>query len=110
MTNSEFEYVRKFEQWDALPPSNWIVVRVDGRGFSKLCKKYEFEKPNEKRGIDLMNASATEVVKALVDVVLAYGQSDDYSFVFSPPPPPPHDSSGNVHGGVLHAMASFLSG
>jgi tRNA(His) guanylyltransferase len=82
MANSEYEYVRKFEQWDALPPSNWIVVRIDGRGFSKLCKKYEFEKPNDKRGIGLMNASATEVVKALVDVVLAYGQSDEYSFVF----------------------------
>ena len=82
MANSEYEYVRNFEQWDALPPSNWIVVRVDGRGFSKLCKKYEFEKPNDKRALDLMNAAATEVVRSLVNVVLAYGQSDEYSFVF----------------------------
>ena len=29
-----------------------------------------------------MNAAATEVVRGLVDVVLAYGQSDEYSFVF----------------------------
>lgn len=81
MANSEYEYVRKFEQWDALPPSNWIVVRVDGRGFSKLCKKYDFIKPNDKRALDLMNAAATEVVRSMVDVVLAYGQSDEYSFV-----------------------------
>jgi hypothetical protein len=32
---NRFEYVRKFEDWDALAPSNWIVVRIDGRGFSK---------------------------------------------------------------------------
>ena len=82
MANSEYEYVRKFEQWDALPPSNWIVVRIDGRGFSKLCKKYDFEKPNDKRALDLMNAAATEVVRSLVEVVLAYGQSDEYSFIF----------------------------
>ena len=82
MANSEYKYVRNFEQWDALPPSNWIVVRIDGRGFSKLCKKYDFGKPNDKGALDLMNAAATEVVRSLVDVVLAYGQSDEYSFVF----------------------------
>ncbi|KAK3723136.1 tRNA-His guanylyltransferase [Vermiconidia calcicola] len=81
MANSDYGYVRSFEQWDALPPSNWIVVRIDGRGFSKHCKKYDFEKPNDKRALDLMNAAATEVVRSLVDIVLAYGQSDEYSFV-----------------------------
>ena len=81
MANSEYEYVRKFEQWDALPPSNWIVVRIDGRGFSKLCKKYEFEKPNDKRALDLMNTTAVEVMRSMVDVIFAYGQSDEYSFV-----------------------------
>ncbi|KAK4542839.1 hypothetical protein LTR36_006215 [Oleoguttula mirabilis] len=82
MANSEFGYVRNFEQPDALPPSNWIVVRIDGRGFTKLCKKYEFEKPNDRRALDLMNAAAVEVVRSFVDVVLAYGQSDEYSFIF----------------------------
>jgi tRNA(His) guanylyltransferase len=82
MAHSEFEYTRNFELWDAIPPLNWIVVRIDGRGFSKLCKKYDFEKPNDKRALDLMNAAATEVVRAFVDIMLAYGQSDEYSFVF----------------------------
>ncbi|KAF2170225.1 hypothetical protein M409DRAFT_64557 [Zasmidium cellare ATCC 36951] len=82
MANSEFQYVRSFETWDALPPSNWIVVRIDGRGFSKLCKKYDFAKPNDRRALDLMNAAAVEVVRSFVDIVLAYGQSDEYSFIF----------------------------
>jgi tRNA(His) guanylyltransferase len=82
MANSEYEYVRSFEQWDPLPPSNWIVIRVDGRGFTKLCKKYDFEKPNDRRALDLMNAAAREVMRSFVDIILAYGQSDEYSFVF----------------------------
>lgn len=81
MANSEFGYVRNFEPWDALPPSNWIVVRIDGRGFSKLTKKYDFTKPNDLAALDLLNAAALEVVKSMVDVVIAYGQSDEYSFV-----------------------------
>ncbi|EME46476.1 hypothetical protein DOTSEDRAFT_51953 [Dothistroma septosporum NZE10] len=82
MANTEFGYVRNFEVHDSIAPSNWIVVRIDGRGFSKLCKKYHFTKPNDKRALDLMNAAAAEVVKSFVDIVVAYGQSDEYSFVF----------------------------
>ncbi|KJX99122.1 tRNA(His) guanylyltransferase like protein [Zymoseptoria brevis] len=82
MANTEFGYVRAFEQPDALPLSNWLVIRIDGRGFSKVCKKYAFTKPNDLRALHLMNAAATQVVKSFVDIVLAYGQSDEYSFVF----------------------------
>lgn len=81
MANSAYQYVRDFEQPDALPLSNWIVVRIDGRGFSKLTKKYDFTKPNDTRALDLMNAAAVETTKSLVDIVIAYGQSDEYSFV-----------------------------
>lgn len=82
MANSEWGYVRDFEIQDALPPSNWIVVRIDGRGFSKMTKKYSFIKPNDRRALDLMNAAAVEVVRSFVDIVIAYGQSDEYSFIF----------------------------
>ncbi|KAK4626417.1 tRNA(His) guanylyltransferase [Fulvia fulva] len=82
MANTEFGYVRNFELADNIAPSNWIVVRIDGRGFSKLCKNYHFTKPNDRRALELMNAAAVEVVKSFVDIVLAYGQSDEYSFVF----------------------------
>ncbi|KAF2150638.1 tRNAHis guanylyltransferase [Myriangium duriaei CBS 260.36] len=84
MANSEYEYVRKHETWDALAPENWIVVRIDGRGFSKFTAKHNFTKPNDKRAIDLMNSAATEVLRQLVDITLAYGQSDEYSFIFPP--------------------------
>lgn len=77
-----YEYVRAFEQPDNLLPNTWIVVRIDGRGFHKFSAKYDFEKPNDKRALDLMNAAAVEVMKELPDLVIAYGISDEYSFVF----------------------------
>ncbi|GAB7364666.1 hypothetical protein MBLNU230_g5468t1 [Neophaeotheca triangularis] len=83
MANSSFQYVRNFELPDPLPPSNWIVIRIDGRGFSKFTTKHAFTKPNDIRALNLMNASAVEVVKAFQDIVIAYGQSDEYSFVLS---------------------------
>ncbi|KAK2048262.1 tRNAHis guanylyltransferase [Colletotrichum somersetense] len=82
MANSKFEYVKSFEQPDFLLPNTWIVVRIDGRGFTKLCAKYSFEKPNDKRALDLMNAAARVVVTELPDITIAYGVSDEYSFVF----------------------------
>ncbi|KAH0444212.1 hypothetical protein CcaCcLH18_00437 [Colletotrichum camelliae] len=82
MANSKFEYVKAFEQADTLLPNTWIVVRIDGRGFTKLCAKYQFEKPNDKRALDLMNAAARVVVTELPDITIAYGVSDEYSFVF----------------------------
>ncbi|KAI8274755.1 tRNA(His) guanylyltransferase [Colletotrichum sp. SAR11_57] len=82
MANSKFEYVKAFEQADTLLPNTWIVVRIDGRGFTKLCVKYQFEKPNDKRALDLMNAAARVVGTELPDITIAYGVSDEYSFVF----------------------------
>ncbi|KAG6082964.1 Glucose-responsive transcription factor [Claviceps sp. LM220 group G6] len=82
MANSKFEYVRNFEQTDSLLPNTWIVVRIDGRAFTKMCAKYGFEKPNDRRALDLMNAAAKAVVIDLPETVIAYGVSDEYSFVF----------------------------
>ncbi|KAG6116440.1 Glucose-responsive transcription factor [Claviceps humidiphila] len=82
MANSKFEYVRNFEQTDSLLPNTWIVVRIDGRAFTKMCAKYGFEKPNDRRALDLMNAAAKAVVIDLPESVIAYGVSDEYSFVF----------------------------
>ncbi|KAJ0420484.1 Thg1 C terminal domain-containing protein [Aspergillus carlsbadensis] len=84
MANSRYEYVKAFEQPDILLPNTWIVVRIDGRGFHKLSARYEFKKPNDIRALDLMNAAAVEVLKDLPDLVIAYGVSDEYSFVFHP--------------------------
>ncbi|KAJ5515118.1 hypothetical protein N7463_004670 [Penicillium fimorum] len=84
MANSRFEYVKSFEQPDVLLPNTWIVVRIDGRGFHKLSDHYAFKKPNDRRALDLMNAAAVEVMKELPDLCIAYGVSDEFSFVFHP--------------------------
>ncbi|KAK0731401.1 Thg1 C terminal domain-containing protein [Lasiosphaeris hirsuta] len=81
MANSKFEYVKQFEQPDQLLPNTWIVVRIDGRGFTKFSAKYSWEKPNDKRALDLMNAAARAVVTDLPDITIAYGVSDEFSFV-----------------------------
>ncbi|KAJ4982977.1 tRNA guanylyltransferase [Stagonosporopsis vannaccii] len=82
LTNVRYEYVRAFEQPDILLSNTWIVVRIDGRGFSKLTTKYKFVKPNDRDALDLMNEAAEAVMRELPDLVLAYGNSDEYSFVF----------------------------
>lgn len=38
MANSKFEYVKRFETDDRLLPDCWIVVRLDGKGFTKCAK------------------------------------------------------------------------
>ncbi|KAL8419892.1 hypothetical protein RB594_002884 [Gaeumannomyces avenae] len=84
MANSKFEYVRLFEQPDSLLPNTWVVVRLDGRGFTKFATKYGFKKPNDKRALDLMNAAAKSVITELPEITIAYGVSDEFrdSFVF----------------------------
>lgn len=47
-----------------------------------MCAKYSFEKPNDRRALDLMNAAAKVVVTELPEITIAYGVSDEYSFVF----------------------------
>ncbi|KAF1811347.1 tRNAHis guanylyltransferase [Eremomyces bilateralis CBS 781.70] len=82
MANSKYEYVKTFEQPDNLLSRTWIVIRIDGRGFTKLCSRYGFEKPNDRRAIDLMNSAAQCVMKDIPDLLLAYGVSDEFSFLF----------------------------
>ncbi|RMD45065.1 hypothetical protein DV735_g199, partial [Chaetothyriales sp. CBS 134920] len=82
MANSKFEYVRTFEREETLLPQTWIVIRIDGRGFHKLSKHYTFTKPNDARALGLMNAAAKHVLHSIPDILVAYGVSDEFSFVF----------------------------
>ncbi|PGH06204.1 hypothetical protein AJ79_06592 [Helicocarpus griseus UAMH5409] len=79
MANSKYEYVRAFEHDDNLLPNTWIVVRIDGRGFHRFSDRYKFQKPNDERALNLMNAAACAVVRDLPDLIIAYGVSDEYS-------------------------------
>jgi tRNA(His) guanylyltransferase len=81
MAGSKYEYVRSFEADDALLRDTWIVVRIDGRGFSRFTTEHGFAKPNDARGAALMNQAAAVVLREWGDAVLAFAQSDECSFV-----------------------------
>ncbi|CAL1545202.1 unnamed protein product [Lymnaea stagnalis] len=82
MAKSKFEYVRQFEVDNPCLPNCWLVVRIDGKAFHKFSEKHNYIKPNDERGLGLMTCAAQRVVNEFNEIVLAYGQSDEYSFVF----------------------------
>ncbi|KAL7064621.1 hypothetical protein AAHC03_05729 [Spirometra sp. Aus1] len=82
MANSVYTYVRDFESETSCLPNTWIVVRLDGQTFHKFADKHHFEKPNDARALGLAVAAARRVMRQHNDIVLAYGQSDEFSFVF----------------------------
>ncbi|TMW39622.1 hypothetical protein DOY81_015298 [Sarcophaga bullata] len=55
---------------------------VDGKGFHKFSKIHDFDKPNDVNALNLMNNAAQTVMEEFRDIVISYGQSDEYSFVF----------------------------
>lgn len=65
MALSRFEYVKQFEADDRLLPNCWIVIRIDGKAFHHFSRAHEFEKPNDKQALDLMNACARKVLRDL---------------------------------------------
>uniref|UniRef100_A0A2H1WME5 tRNA(His) guanylyltransferase n=1 Tax=Spodoptera frugiperda TaxID=7108 RepID=A0A2H1WME5_SPOFR len=82
MAKSSFEYVKKFELDDTLLPNSWIVVRLDGKCFHKFSDDHKFSKPNDLRALKLMNYAAFNVLREFNDLLMAFGQSDEYSFIF----------------------------
>jgi len=82
MAKSKFEYVKEFELSDRCLPNAWIVVRIDGKGFHKFSDQHQFAKPNDMPALKLMSAAAQKVMDEFNEICIAYGQSDEYSFVF----------------------------
>ncbi|GJJ78277.1 tRNA(His) guanylyltransferase [Entomortierella parvispora] len=82
MAKSKYEYVKEFETDDKLLRNVFILVRVDGKGFHKFSAAHQFNKPNDVRALNLMNHAARSVMHELDDIVLAFGESDEYSFLF----------------------------
>ena len=74
--------MKQFERSNELLPNTFIMVRVDGRGFTSFCDIHGFEKPNDMRGIKLMSKAARSVMEDFTEIVIAYGDSDEFSFVF----------------------------
>jgi tRNA(His) guanylyltransferase len=82
MANSRFKYVKSFERSDALLPNTYLVVRIDGHGFHKFADAHAFTKPNDLSALTLMNTAACAVLDMFPEIRLAYGDSDEYSFLF----------------------------
>lgn len=86
MANSKYEYVRENEEYlnKTLLSDCYTVIRIDGSKFHQFSSAHDYIKPNDKRALDLMNTAALYVVKLYFpNIICAYGQSDEYSFVLS---------------------------
>jgi len=60
------------------PLGAWPILRIDGRGFSKLTQRAEFEKPYDMRFRDLM-IGACEALFIQLGALFVYTESDDIS-------------------------------
>ncbi|KAK8589855.1 hypothetical protein V6N12_024246 [Hibiscus sabdariffa] len=54
---------------------------IDGCHFHRFSDVHEFNKPNDKQALDLMNLCGLAVLEEFQDIVFSYGVSDEYSFV-----------------------------
>jgi tRNA(His) guanylyltransferase len=65
-----------------LYPNGYVMVMLDGRSFSKKIKK-KFERPFDKKFIDIMNQTAVYLCENVSNCKFAYVQSDEISLVLS---------------------------
>ncbi|KAF9790808.1 tRNAHis guanylyltransferase [Thelephora terrestris] len=82
MAGSKFAYVRNFELPDPLLQETYIVLRIDGHSFHRFSEDHEFAKPNDVRALQLMDEAASSVMETFTDITLAFGESDEFSFLF----------------------------
>jgi tRNA(His) guanylyltransferase len=47
----------------------------------RFSECHKFNKPNDLSSLQLMDACAAALMETFHDIILAYGQSDEYSFV-----------------------------
>ncbi|KAF8903711.1 tRNAHis guanylyltransferase [Gymnopilus junonius] len=81
MANSKYTYVRDFELPDPLLPGTFMLFRLDGHSFHRFSDMHEFKKPNDIRALQLMDHAAKDVMTEYPDIVLAFGESDEFSFL-----------------------------
>ncbi|KAH6909308.1 Thg1 C terminal domain-containing protein [Coprinopsis sp. MPI-PUGE-AT-0042] len=81
MANSKYAYVRNYELPDPLLPGTFLLFRLDGHSFHRFSDTHAFEKPNDLRALQLMDHAARDVMEEYPDIVLAFGESDEYSFL-----------------------------
>uniref|UniRef100_A0A803LPP5 tRNA(His) guanylyltransferase n=1 Tax=Chenopodium quinoa TaxID=63459 RepID=A0A803LPP5_CHEQI len=81
MANSKYEYVKSFEVQDKIMLPTLIVVVIDGRNFGRFSEAHKFEKPRDRKALELMISCATVVMEEYADIIFSYGYSDEFSFV-----------------------------
>jgi len=65
---SKYAYVKKYLQSHSILPQTYIVIRVDGRGFSKFTDIHGYTKPNDEKGLRVMNRAAAFVMAGHKDI------------------------------------------
>lgn len=73
----EYEKCYNFRIQKRIP----IIIRVDGRKFSKLTKKFNIQKPFDTTFNNVMINTAKDVANEISGCVCSYIQSDEISFV-----------------------------
>lgn len=85
MRGDEFEAGQRAREWFhslVVPPGAWMVMRVDGRGFSRFTED-RFDKPFDARFSRMMTATA-EALLAEFNGRYAYTESDEISILLDP--------------------------
>ncbi|KAG1738413.1 Thg1 C terminal domain-containing protein [Suillus paluster] len=80
MAGTKFAYVRNFELPDPLLPDTYLVCRLDGHSFHRFSDEHGFAKPNDERALQLMDHAAKSAMIEFKDILLAFGESDDFLF------------------------------
>lgn len=66
-----------------VPPEQYIVVRLDGRGFTRLTKDvWKFDAPFDVRFRDLMVETTAHLMQCGFNIIYGYTQSDEISLLF----------------------------
>ncbi|KAK7042399.1 tRNA guanylyltransferase [Favolaschia claudopus] len=81
MAGSKYAYVRNFELPDPLLPGTFMLLRLDGHSFHRFSDEHGFTKPNDSRALELMDHAAKDLMEQYPDIVLAFGESDEFSFL-----------------------------
>lgn len=89
-----------------LLPNSYVIVHLDGKGFSKLIKN-KFKKPFDNDFINMMNKTAQFLCKNVQGCKLAYVQSDEISLLITDFDTP--NTTDLLYGGRLNKIQSILA-
>jgi tRNA(His) 5'-end guanylyltransferase len=76
-------YEESLDQY--IPEEEYIVVRLDGRSFTRLTKRVcKFKAPFDARFRDLMTDAVKSLMNSGFKIVYGYTESDEISLLFHP--------------------------